>query len=232
MTLLAYSEFLNRFVTPTIYMNSSETQARVSELRFKMSSLFFTRSRKASHCPGWRGNHASILTQLKAIEQTETKGFPYRYSIGIFLLLVTFFVAFKKYLNVHQYNEIKLRDKSVFVLVGIVLVSNLALIRLGLLIAGSLSSAFITPPFHMLFAYQIAIPFAAGALLLTILTDRQIAAVYPFALAILTGVMTHGDFYLALYCLSASIGAVLSISKYYQRSSLLKGCSLSGSSAW
>lgn len=222
-SVAAYSGFLNRFITPTINMNSAETQARIQEAARSVEPVFYQIKKGKVIVRDGEEVTPTIAAQLKALQQTEVAGPPFRYSIGLFLLLLTCFVALKKYLNVHQYNEIKLRDKALFVLVGLVMLGNMALIRLGLIIASSLSSAFVNPPYQQIFAYQIAIPFAAGALLLTILTDRQIATVYSFALAMMTGLMTRGEFYLALYCLAAGITGALSINRYYQRSSLLKG---------
>ncbi|HSP06974.1 MAG TPA: HDIG domain-containing protein, partial [Acidobacteriota bacterium] len=222
-TVLAYSEFLNRFITPTINMNSAVTQARVQEAARSVEPVFYQIKKGKVIVRDGEEVTPTVAAQLKALQQTEVGGPPFRYSIGLFLLLLTYFVALKKHLNVHQYNEIKLRDKAVFALCGLVLLGNMALVRLGLIIAGSLSSAFTNPPYQQIFAYQIAIPFAAGALLLSILTDRQIATVYSFALAILTGLITRGEFYLALYCLATGITGALSIRRYYQRSSLLKG---------
>lgn len=222
-TAPAYAEFLNRFVTPTINMNSPVTQARLLEATRNVEPVFYQIKKGKVIVRDGEEVTPTVAAQLAALQQSQVVGPPYRFSIGLFLLLLTYFIALRKYLNVHQYNEIKLRDKSLFVLCGVILVGNLGLVRLGLLIASSLSAGFTTPPYQQVFAYQVAIPFAAGAILLTILTNRQIATIYSFTLAILTGVMTRGEFYLALYCLAAGIAGALSIKRYYQRSSLLKG---------
>lgn len=219
-----FAEFLNRFVTPTINMNSPATQARLMEAARNVEPVFYQIKKGKVIVRDGEEVTPTIAGQLQALQQSQVVGPPYRYSIGLFLLLLTYFVAFRKYLNAHQYHEIKLRDKALFALAGIILVGNIVLVRLGLIIAASLSSAFTTPPYQQIFAYQVAIPFAAGALILSILTNRQIATIYSFTLAILTGLMTRGEFYLALYCLAACISGALSIKRYYQRSSLLKGC--------
>ncbi|HSE41108.1 MAG TPA: HDIG domain-containing protein [Acidobacteriota bacterium] len=217
-----YTDFLIRFVAPTIFNNNGETQARVRKAMMNTEPVFYQIKKNRVIVRDGEEITPAILAQLKAIEQTEPSGPPIRYAIGILILLAIFLISFQKYLRSHQYADIKLRDKSLFLLCGIVLVTNLAIVKLGLLIAVSLSSAFASPPMSILFAYQVAIPFAVGALLLTILTDRAIATIYTFGFSLLVGVLTSGDFYLLFYSLAAGIAAAFSITRYYQRSALLR----------
>jgi putative nucleotidyltransferase with HDIG domain len=217
-----YSDFLIRFVVPTIFNNNSETQARITSALLNTEPVFYQIKKNKVIVRDGEEITPGILAQLQAIERTEQAGPPIRYSIGVLLLLAIFLISFQKYLSVHQYSDIKLRDKSLFLLCGIVLVGNLALVKLGLLMAASLSSAISSPTFSIVFAYQIAIPFAAGALLLTILTDRDISTIYTFGFSLLVGFLTRGDFYLLFYSLASGIAAAFSIKRYYQRSALLR----------
>ncbi len=217
-----YADFLIRFVAPTIFNNNSKTQARIRAAMINTEPVFYQIKKNKVIVRDGEEITPGILAQLQAIERTEQSGLPIRYSIGILLLLGIFLISFQKYLSAHQYSDIKLRDKSLFLLCGIVLVGNLALVKLGLLIAASLSSAFASPPLSLVFAYQIAIPFAAGALLLTVLTDRDISTIYTFGFSLLVGVLTRGDFYLLFYSLAGGVAAAFSIKRYYQRSALLR----------
>jgi putative nucleotidyltransferase with HDIG domain len=165
-----------------------------------------------------------IKAQLDAIRQSTQSGPPIRYGIGILILLTIYFISIKKYLNAHQYSEIKLRNKQLFVLVGFVLVVHMVLVKIGFLVSSSLSIVFSFGPLSMLLPYQVAIPFAMGALLLSILTDKQIATLYSLVFAVMVGVLTRGDFYLAFYCLVSSIAAAFTIKRYYLRSALLRSC--------
>ncbi len=217
-----YTEFLIPFVVPTIFNNNAETQARVGAALMNTEPVFYQIKKNKVIVRDGEEITPGILAQLQAIVRTEQAGPPIRYSIGVLLLLAIFLISFQKYLSVHQYSDIKLRDKSLFLLCGIVLVGNLALVKLGLLMAASLSSAISSPTFSIMFAYQIAIPFAAGALLLTILTDRDISTIYTFGFSLLVGFLTRGDFYLLFYSLASGIAAAFSIKRYYQRSALLR----------
>lgn len=218
----AHTEFLVNFVVPTIYLNSSETQSRLSAAARNMEPVFYQIKKGKVIVRDGEEVTSTVQSLLQAVKSSEPKGVPIRYSIGIILLLVIYLIALKKYLTVHKVSDIKLRDKRLFPLCGAVLVANMALVKLGLVMSSSLSSVFLSAPFNSTFAYQTAIPFAAGALLLTLLTDRQIATIYSFGFAILIGVVTRGDFYLGFYCLASGIAAANSVKRYYQRSTLLR----------
>jgi len=220
----AYSQFLSNFAVPTIYLNNGESQARIRAVAQNVEAVFYQIKKGKVIVRDGEEITPTVITQLKSLRDARQGNTPIRYSIGILILLGIYLIALKQYLGVHQYSDIKLRNKELFQLYGLVLVGNMILVRLGFLIASSVSSAFSAAPLNLLIAYQFAVPFAVGALLLTILTDRQIAMIYSLALAILIGVFSKGDFYLAFYCLASGIAAALSIKRYYQRSALLRSC--------
>lgn len=219
---VAATEFLMNFVAPTLYLNSAETQARVEAAARNTEPVFYQIKKGKVIVRDGEEITPPILALLQAVKDTEHREPPIRYSIGIAMLLILSLVALKKYLTVHRYSDIKLRDKKLFQLCGLVLVTNLMIVRLGLWIAASLSSSFIPGVNSYFFAYEIAVPFAAGALLLTILTDRSVGTLYSFGFAILIGVATQGDFYLALYCLASGVAAANSLRRFHSRSNLLR----------
>jgi len=218
------TEFIFTFVAPTIHLNTAETVARKAAAARNVEPVFYQIKKGKVILRDGEEVTPTVLTLLGSFRQSSQQGLPVRYSLGIVLLLAFYFFALNKYLVMHQYSNIKLRGKALFRLCGLVLLGNMILVKLGLLIASSLSAAYVSPPFNASFAYQIAIPFAAGALLLAVLTDRETATVYTFGFSILTGILTQGDFYLAFYCLASGVAAAFSITHYYQRIALLKSC--------
>jgi cyclic-di-AMP phosphodiesterase PgpH len=224
MEIKPCAEFLNTFVAPTIHLNTVETSARRASAARNVEPVYYQIKKGKVILRDGEEVTPTVLTLLNSLRQSAQTGLPIRYSLGIVLLLAVYFFALNKYLIAHQHSDIKLRGKALFRLCGIVLLGNMVLVKLGLLIASSLSAAYTSPPFNLVFGYQIAIPFAAGALLLAVLTDKQISAIYTFGFAILVGVLTQGDFFLAFYCLGSGVAAAFSISHYYQRIALLKSC--------
>jgi len=219
-----FSELLNSLIVPTVYFNSAETDSRRQSAAVNAEPVFYQIKKGKVIVRDGEEVTEAIKAQLQAIRQSTQSGPPIRYSIGIFILLAIYFISIKKYLNAHQYSELKLRNKSLFQLVGVILLVHMGLVKLGFLVASSLSVVFSFGPLSQLLPYQVAIPFAMGALLLSILTDKQIATLYSLVFTVMVGVLSRGDFYLAFYCLVSGIAAAFTIKRYYLRSALLRSC--------
>jgi putative nucleotidyltransferase with HDIG domain len=217
-------DLLYSLIVPTIYFNSAETQSRMQTAEENAEPVFYQIKKGKVLVRDGEEITPAIQTQLNAIRDAVQPGPPIRYSIGILILLFIYLISLKKYLSAHQYAEIKLRNKALFQMCGLILLIHLLIIKLGFLVASSLSVVFSFGPLSQLLPYQVAIPFAMGALLLSILTDKQIATIYSIVCAILVGVLTRGDFYLAFYCLASGIAAAFSIKRYFLRSALLRSC--------
>ena len=217
-------DLLISLIVPTIYYNSAETQSRVQAAEDNAEPVFYQIKKGKVLVRDGEEITPAIQTQLKAIRDSGQPGPPIRYSIGIFILLLIYLISIKKYLNAHQFMDIKLRNKELFQMAGMILLINVLIVKLGFLVASSLSVVFSFGPLSQLLPYQVAIPFAMGALMLSILTDKQIAVIYSLVFAVLVGVLTRGDFYLAFYCLASGIAAAISIKRYFLRSALLRSC--------
>ncbi len=220
----ATSELLIALIVPNVYFNKAETESRMSAAEQNAEPVFYQIKKGKVIVRDGEEITTGIQTQLKVIRDSVQAGPPVRYSIGILILLSIYLISLKKYLNVHQYSVIKLRNKELFQMCGLVLVIHMIFVKFGFLIASSLSVVFSFGPLEQLIPYDAAIPFAVGALLLAILTDKQIAMLYSLIFAVLIGVLSRGDFYLAFYCLVSGITAAASVRKYYQRSALLRSC--------
>lgn len=223
-TLQYHLDLLYSLMVPTIYYNSAETQSRIQAAEENAEPVFYQVKKGKVIVRDGEEVTPVMQTQLNAIREAVQPGPPIRYSIGILILLMIYLISLKKYLTAHQYSDIKLQNKALFQLCGLILLIHLLIVKLGFLVASSLSVVFSFGPLSQLLPYQVAIPFAMGALLLSILTDKQIATIYSLAFAILVGVLTRGDFYLAFYCLVSGIAAAFTIKRYFLRSALLRSC--------
>ena len=220
----AYQDLLYALLVPTVYYNSAETESRKQAAGENAEPVFYQIKKGKVIVRDGEEITPPIQTQLKAIRDAVQPGPPIRYSIGILILLIIYLISLKKYLTAHQYVEIKLRNKNLFQMCGLILLVHMLVVKLGFLVASSLSIVFSFGPLSQLLPYQVAIPFAMGALLLSILTDKPIAVIYSLVFAILVGVLTRGDFYLAFYCLVSGTAAAFSIKRYFLRSALLRSC--------
>ena len=222
--LTDHLDLLYSLMVPTIYYNSAETESRIQAAEENAEPVFYQVKKGKVIVRDGEEVTPAMQTQLNAIREAVQPGPPIRYSIGILILLSIYLISLKKYLTAHQYAEIKLRNKALFQLCGLIVLTHMLVVKLGFLVASSLSVVFSFGPLSQLLPYQVAIPFAMGALLLSILTDKQIATIYSLVFAILIGVLTRGDFYLAFYCLVSGIAAAFTIKRYFLRSALLRSC--------
>jgi putative nucleotidyltransferase with HDIG domain len=100
-----------------------------------------------------------------------------------------------------------------------VIASELLTMRLATALADILSERF--PRFHDPSILYYGIPFAFGALLITLLVDVNLGILSSLTLAILAGVF-YGDINLAAYLIIGSLAGIYSIRQYKDRAAILK----------
>jgi putative nucleotidyltransferase with HDIG domain len=164
---------------------------------------------------------ADHLLQIDAIRKTSQKASSLQKisSLGALLAAVLGMCAyFLRLLPQQQWSHAKLA-----VLLGVVLVGNLALLKAVWFFCGALSSKFLASPFNDSSYFFFALPFAFGAMLITLLAGERVALLFLVffnslaALAVRTD--THGLFYILIVNLlgiwavakaSQRVGVVLS----------------------
>src|SRR3989440_9023756 len=79
------------------------------------------------------------------------------------------------------------------------------------------------PPFDRVSVWGLTIPFAAGALLITMLLDRQLSFITGLITAVVAGVLAPREFPAMLYALVSCAAAVYGIKRYRERQSVTIG---------
>jgi putative nucleotidyltransferase with HDIG domain len=97
-----------------------------------------------------------------------------------------------------------------------------ALVRAGVFIATVLSARSETTRFSDAFGFQFAIPFAASALVLSLLVGSQIALVSAMIVAVFVGLISTGGIAMSLFALSSSIIAIYSVERYRTRNAITR----------
>ena len=111
------------------------------------------------------------------------------------------------------------RVKRLLILTLMVLVGMVAFIRFSIFVAEAVASSAARTPFNSLDSYLYAIPYAAGAVLLLLLVDTQVAWAFAGAFAVIIGAITQ-DLGLTLYALVGSFAGIYGMSQYKQRTAL------------
>ena len=133
--------------------------------------------------------------------------------------LVSFVLLFVFYRDIMRYKPAYVSNRSMLLLLGILIIGTLAIGRLfdfaltGLM--RGLGSSDVTIAVY-------GIPIAAGAMLVTLLFDFHTAITFSFTVSLLTGYWLRDAFF-PIYTFVASLAAAFSVIRCKKRSALLRG---------
>jgi putative nucleotidyltransferase with HDIG domain len=139
---------------------------------------------------------------------------------GLVIFLVAFLIAIKAYTTFFVYRYVKI--ENLFILFNAVLIFQIILMKGSFYVIESLGTHFLLNPFNQVESYFYALPFAAGPVLLTSLSNQLIAIILAVSLGGFTGIMTDGNFYIALFSIVSSLAGIYGIRHYRERSAFIK----------
>jgi cyclic-di-AMP phosphodiesterase PgpH len=109
-----------------------------------------------------------------------------------------------------------------FTLVGLSVLAGLALMRVGFALAEGIASQSTHAPTNDVSLWAFAIPFAASALLVTMLVDTQLALITAVLTAVFAGLLSPGGMLTSCFALVSSSTAIYGIGRYRERQSVTK----------
>ncbi|MGW8272607.1 MAG: HD family phosphohydrolase [Thermodesulfovibrionales bacterium] len=139
-----------------------------------------------------------------------------RFIGGVFISAAIFAVFYK---DIIRYRPAYVRQRSMILLLGVVVLGTLFLGRLAYFIALNFSEGI---KFIEGDASRFVIPISAGAMLVTLLFDFHTALLFSFATSIMTGIWL-GDAILSFYVITANLIASFSVLRCKKRTDILKG---------
>ena len=116
-----------------------------------------------------------------------------------------------------------------FALVGLSVLAGLALMRAGFALAEGIASQSTHAPTNDVGLWTFAIPFAASALLVTLLVDTQLALITAVLTAVFAGLLAPGGMLTSCFALVSGSSAIYGVSRYRERQSVTKAGLLVGS---
>ncbi|HXG91254.1 MAG TPA: HDIG domain-containing protein [Blastocatellia bacterium] len=138
---------------------------------------------------------------------------------GTFVIVLLMMFVLWQYLA--RYQNIHLRVRRHFLLQVICFAITLGLARLFFTLAAAMSNWSETAPFNSQLGYKYLMPFAVGAVLITLLTDAHAAFIFSAILAVFVGVLSD-NVYLAAYTLMSSAGAIYHTQSCRDRTALVR----------
>jgi len=158
---------------------------------------------------------ADHLIQMDAIRQAGLKSSSLRKISSLaFLMAATLgmCVYFLRLLPQQQWSHARLA-----VLLGVVLAGSLALLKAVWFLCGALSSKFIASPFNESSYFFFVLPFAFGAMLITLLAGERVALLFLVFFNGLAGLAVGNDIHGLFYILMTSLFGIVAVTRAAQR---------------
>jgi cyclic-di-AMP phosphodiesterase PgpH len=161
-----------------------------------------------------------ILSQIAAIKSAGHSGKPWHNFFGLLLVVIGVYWAAWKFAE-HRSggSPLSLSKHKAFALVGSAIVVQTALMKVGFTFGDSLAAR-MQAPFNDPVIWNFAIPFAAGALLVAMLVDTQLAFLTGMITALFAGMMAPSGMQQALFAMVSCSAAIYGIGRYRERQSV------------
>ena len=211
-------EILGSLVVPNLEYNEGETDRRRTAARDAISPVIVSVQRgKPIVSSGEKVTPAQALLLTQAVSHRPIGQRAIEFAgtiVMVMLMLLVLWQYMMRYQNQH------LRVRRHFLLQITCFVITLGLARLFFAFAAAMSQWSTHEPFNSPTGYRYLAPLAAGAVLVTILTDAQAAFIFSAILSVFVGVLS-GNVYLAAFTLMSSAGAIYHLQNCRDRTALV-----------
>jgi len=169
------------------------------------------------------------LAQLAAVRAYERTERPWRKLFGLlFLVIALYWVAWEFVDHRSTAVSLGLSKRRAFALIGSAVVVQTILLRIGFTLADFTAAQNFRPPLNEPMLWSFAIPFAAAALLVAMLSDTQLALITGLFIALFAGLMAPNGMLIAFYAVISSASAIYGIGRYRERQSVTLAGALVG----
>jgi putative nucleotidyltransferase with HDIG domain len=161
-----------------------------------------------------------ILAQIAAIKSTGNTGRPWHNFFGLlFVVVAVYWAAWKFAEHRSGGSALSLSKHKAFALVGSAILVQTALMKIGFIFGESVAAR-MQPPFNDPVIWNFGIPFAAGALLVAMLVDTQLAFLTGMITALFAGLLAPTGMQKALFAMVSCSAAVYGTGRYRERQSV------------
>lgn len=169
-----------------------------------------------------------LLARFSFLDSYRTVGTAVKGPQSIFgLFLATLVLAYFIWRYLVQRPHSPTSPGRQFVLMMSSYILLLLLIKIFLLTLEVVSQNFAAPPFNNPLSSQFSIPYAAGAMLVTLLLDANVAMIYAIVFSLFIGYLSRNPL-LAIFSLTSSLAAIHAARQYRDRNAVLKASLIVG----
>jgi hypothetical protein len=222
----ALASLLERYVSANLSYNASETERRRTAAMASVPEVFMRVQRGRVIVREGEVFTPEALEVLSRIRRAGLMTIHWKTLGGNAVLLSLLVLFMHRYVQAHQ--RVFRRVKNLYTLVLMVALFIIVGAWAGLFIANSVADQFFIAPFNDPSSYYWALPVSAGAMLITLLANGRVATVAAAMIAALFGVALGWDPRAMLFALLSSFAAIYGISRYQQRTAILKAGAVVG----
>ena len=214
---------------PNVYHDLPATEAAAEEAARAATPVLITLKRNQTIAREGDTVTPHMLGQFAAVRRySQTERRPQLY-IGLFMLVCALYWGAWRFTEYRStIATLPLAPRRAFALVGISVLYGLLLMRVGFAVAESIASQSTHAPTNDVGLWTFAIPFAAAALLVTLLVDTQLALITAVLTAVFAGLLAPGSMLTSCFALVSSSAAIYGIGRYRERQSVTKAGLLVG----
>lgn len=212
------SEAAGSLIRPNLTFNRQETEDRKRAAVDSVEPVYFSIKKGEILVREGDPIQADDLIRLRALEALQTRvNMPMTVTGWILVVALILLVLYD--FSTKNIRKISPTNKDLL-FVALVIVLTTLLLRLSIFVTGSLENGFHNIPSTW---YYYFFPVAAGAMLIRIVLNSEMALVFSIIISYLAGLLLDNSLFFFLYSLTASIVGAHSVARCEQRSTLIKG---------
>ncbi|MBI5043474.1 MAG: PhoH family protein, partial [Nitrospirae bacterium] len=211
----AVSELCAKMLGPNLMFNKIETEARKKEAVANVKPLFYKIKKGEIILKNGQRVTEEHITILEEISKYQRKSYLFQVFFGIILIVSLIIYTF--YRDIMRYKNYLPFDLSKFLLMGILIVGNVAITKFFYFLLGSFAEKY---EFINNTDIIFAIPVVIGPMLTAILFDIHIAIVFSFINSLFMGVLIREEQFYVIFSFIGGIVAAFSVIQCKKRSAL------------
>ncbi len=211
----AVSEICAKMLGPNLMFNKIETEARKKEAAANVKPLFYKIKKDEVILKNGQRVTEEHITILEEISKYQRKSYLLQVFFGIILIVSLIIYTF--YRDIMRYKNYLSFDLSKFLLMGILIVGNVAITKFFYFLLGSFAEKY---EFINNTDIIFAIPVVIGPMLTAILFDIHIAIVFSFINSLFMGVLIREEQFYVIFSFIGGIVAAFSVIQCKKRSAL------------
>ncbi|NKB87884.1 MAG: HDIG domain-containing protein [Acidobacteria bacterium] len=223
----ALGELLALLARSNLNFNANETQMRRQAAEAAIDQAFYTVQRGRTIVREGDPVTPQIERELAALRSQWSGGTGQTSQAGLTVVIGLAIFGMWRFARYRLKCPRPRRVVRLYQLMLLMLVTSVLMIRIMMFIGDAVAGSFLATPYNVPESYRLAIPYAMGALVLVLLADAEVAWIYAALQTVAVGALT-GDVELALFSLLGSFAAVLAMTRFAERTEMLRAVAVLG----